>query len=99
MISSSCATYSVKNSDRGGGGHGPGGFRSMLWKINFDISYGKIALFFIFKVQTMFFHCLDLNPSGGAGHERGSTHSVQSLLNLDNINNAQWDILTEYMSY
>jgi hypothetical protein len=46
MISSSCATYSVKNSDRGGGGHGP----------------------------------------GGAGHERGSTHSVQSLLNLDNIN-------------
>lgn len=30
---------------------------------------------------------------GGAGHERGSTHSVQSLLNLDNIN-AQWDILT-----
>ena len=55
MISSSCATYSVKNSDRGGGGHGP----------------------------------------AGAGHERGSTHSVQSLLNLDNIN-AQWDILTEY---
>ena len=32
---------------------------------------------------------------GGAGHERGSTHSVQSLLNLDNTN-AQWDILTEY---
>ena len=57
MISSSCATYSVKNSDRGGGGHGP----------------------------------------GGAGHERGSTHSVQSLLNLDNIN-AQWDILAEYRS-
>ena len=46
----------------------------------------------------MFFHILDLNPSGGAGHERGSTHSVQSLLNIDNIN-AQWDILTEYMSY
>ena len=62
----------------------------------FDIE--KIALFFIFEVQKMIFHSLDLNPSGGAGHERGSTHSVQSLLNLDNIN-AQWDILTEYKSY
>ena len=41
---------------------------------------------------------------GGGGHGPGhgpgpgSTHSVQSLLNLDNIN-AQWDILTEYKSY
>jgi hypothetical protein len=25
-----------------------------------------------------------LGPGGGAGHERGSTHSVQSLFNLEN---------------
>ena len=34
-----------------------------------------------------------LGPGGGAGHERGSTHSVQSLFNLEN-NVTQWDILT-----
>ena len=56
MISSSAASYSVKNTgDNRAGGCGPG---------------------------------------GGAGYEpRGSTHSVQSLLNLENITN-QWDILT-----
>ena len=46
-----------------------GGFRSMLWKINFDISYRKNSLFFIFEIEKMFFHSLDLNPSVLGNHD------------------------------